>query len=90
MKFSPYYTSRALADLDDLDKKTSQRILDKVDFFCVQSNPLRYAKKLVNFSLGNYRFRVGDYRIIFDLDDKGNIIILVILAIRHRREAYNI
>lgn len=90
MNFTPRYTDRALTDLGDLDKRTAGRIFDKVDFYCLQTNPLQYAKKLVNFPLGTYRFRVGDYRVVFDLDNKGNIIILVILAVRHRREAYNI
>lgn len=79
-----------MADLKELDKKAARRILNKVDFYCLQSNPLQYAKKLINFPFGNYRFRVGDYRVIFDLDNKGNIIILIILTVRHRREAYNI
>lgn len=33
-----------------------------------------------------YRARVGDYRIIFGIDDAGSMI--EILAVRHRREAY--
>ena len=89
MKFYPRYTTQAAKDLEILEKRFAQRILDKVDFYCQQSNPLLYAKKLTNFPGGHYRFRVGDYRVIFDLDEKGNVIILVILAVRHRREVYN-
>lgn len=89
MKFCPRYTPQAAKDLETLEKRTAQRILDKVDWYCQQNNPLLYAKKLTNFSGGQYRFRVGDYRVIFDLDEKGNIIILVILTVRHRREVYN-
>ncbi|OGH72116.1 MAG: hypothetical protein A2921_00540 [Candidatus Magasanikbacteria bacterium RIFCSPLOWO2_01_FULL_43_20b] len=85
----PHYTTQAAEDLKRIEKMTAQRILDKVDFYCRQSNPLHYAKKLTNFSGGRYRFRVGDYRVIFDLDERGNIIILVILTVRHRREAYD-
>lgn len=88
MKFCPHYTTQAAKDLETLEKRTAQRILGKVDFYCRHSNPLLYAKKLTDFSGGQYRFRVGDYRVIFDLDKSGNIIILVILAVRHRREAY--
>lgn len=90
MNYRPHYTVRALEDLDRLDKKITKRILDKIDFYCSQPNPLLQAKKLTNFPFGSYRFRISDYRVLFDLDNKGNIIILVILAVRHRREAYNI
>ncbi|MBI4427311.1 MAG: type II toxin-antitoxin system RelE/ParE family toxin [Candidatus Magasanikbacteria bacterium] len=89
MNFFPHYTTQAAEDLQRIEKMTAQRILDKVDFYCRQNNPLYYAKKLTNFSGGQYRFRIGDYRVIFDLAEKGRIIILVILVVRHRREAYN-
>ncbi len=39
---------------------------------------------MVDSSLGEYRFRVGDFRIIFDLDGDN----LVILRVGHRREVY--
>ena len=45
---------------------------------------MKYAIKLSNKNIGSYRFRIGDYRIIFDID--GNDI--VILKIGHRREIY--
>ena len=90
MNYRPHYTVRALKDLDMLDKKITKRILDKIDFYCLKSNPLLQAKKLTNFPFGSYRFRIGDHRVLFDLDDKGKIIILIILTVRHRREAYNI
>ncbi len=35
---------------------------------------------------GGWRARVGDYRILFDVDDADSL--LIINAIRHRREAY--
>ncbi|HUD81721.1 MAG TPA: type II toxin-antitoxin system RelE/ParE family toxin [Patescibacteria group bacterium] len=37
-----------------------------------------------NSKVGDYRFRVGDYRVVFDLN-KNKIIILMI---EHRREVY--
>ncbi|MDZ7363783.1 MAG: type II toxin-antitoxin system RelE/ParE family toxin [candidate division KSB1 bacterium] len=44
----------------------------------------RYAAKLSSFDLGSYRFRIGDYRVIFDVDGAA----LVILRAGHRREIY--
>jgi mRNA interferase RelE/StbE len=35
---------------------------------------------------GHYRFRVGDYRVVYRIDGRGRLIIVVIIA--HRSEAY--
>jgi mRNA interferase RelE/StbE len=45
---------------------------------------MRFAEKLSDPILGEYRFRIGDYRVIFDI--KGSEI--VILRVGHRREIY--
>lgn len=34
----------------------------------------------------DYRIRVGDYRVIYEIDDVGKAVLVT--AIRHRREAY--
>jgi mRNA interferase RelE/StbE len=39
---------------------------------------------MVDLSLGTYRFRIGDYRIIFDIEDEE----IVILRVGHRKEIY--
>ena len=41
--------------------------------------------KLKN-SLQDYRIQVGDYRIIYEIDDKNQIV--KVMKIRHRRESY--
>jgi mRNA interferase RelE/StbE len=43
------------------------------------------SKKLAG-SPGGWRVRVGDYRIIYDIDDKTKCV--RILRVRHRREVY--
>ncbi|OGH66650.1 MAG: hypothetical protein A3B90_01115 [Candidatus Magasanikbacteria bacterium RIFCSPHIGHO2_02_FULL_41_13] len=85
------YTSHALKDLEQLDKKMTKRILDKLDWFVAQVQPLSFAKKLKNSDLGTYRFRVGDYRILFDIEENtSKVSILMILRIKHRKEAYGL
>jgi len=46
--------------------------------------PLKHASALINTTLGMYRFRIGDYRAIFDID-KENI---VVLRVGHRKDIY--
>ena len=82
------YTKNAANDLRQLDRQTAKRILKKMDFFSKQKDPLHFAKKLKDSSLGEYRFRIGDYRVLFDINKNGSIKILMILSIKHRREAY--
>lgn len=86
--YKTFYTKKAIKDLDKIDYGMARRIVEKVKFFSQQENPIAFAKRLTDSKYGEYRFRVGDYRIIFDIDNKGNIKILMILAIKHRKEAY--
>ncbi len=46
--------------------------------------PLKYARKLTNPKIGTYRFRIGEYRVIYDIDDNK----IVILRIGHRKSIY--
>lgn len=84
------YTFSARVDLRKLEKIHAKRIIGKIAFWAEQKNPLKFAKRLNNSSLGTYRFSVGDYRIIFDCDHRGNILILMILRIKHRKDVYDL
>lgn len=58
-------TESAAGDIEKLDSKTKQRIGEKLKFF--SGDPLNYARKLINPKAGSYRFRIGEYRVIFDI-----------------------
>ena len=71
--------------LDSLDQKTAQRLgnalLDLKDF------PLRGdLKKLSGSCQGMFRLRVGDYRILFTVDEKSKAI--YVYLIDHRSGVY--
>ena len=82
MPFELVYTRRAREDIERLDRVVQKRLAKKLIEF--SKNPLSYAKPIHDSALGSYRFRVGDYRVVFDID--GNKV--VILRIGHRREIY--
>ena len=82
MIYDLVYTRRAVRDIEELDPKIKKR-LGKV-LLRYKEEPMRYAEELTDSKLGTYRFRIGDYRIIFDIE--GNEI--VILRIGHRKEIY--
>lgn len=79
------YSSDAAKDIAALDKKTAKRIMDKIDWFAAQADPLEFSKPL-NDRRKLYRFRIGDYRAIFTL--RGQTILLLVLAVKNRKEAY--
>lgn len=82
------YTKKALEDLKGLEKNVARRIVMKLGFFIEQKDPLSFAKRLKDPRYGEYRFRIGDYRVIFDVDSKGTLKILLILTVKHRKEVY--
>lgn len=75
MGYNVAFTKEAIKDLDDLDKKVLSRIIKKIEWFIRQKEPLSFAKRLSYDAIGQYRFRIGSYRIIFDCRDQ-NIRIL--------------
>lgn len=82
MQYSLLYTQTAVKDIKKLDTIAKKRLKNKLELLI--TDPLHYSKKLVHSDIGTYRYRVGDYRIVFDLDGTD----IIILRVGHRREIY--
>ena len=82
--YSYEFKLQAVKDLKKLPKEIQKRIIKKLDFFVSSPNPLFFADKLIHFEIGQYRFRIGDYRIIFDIEEEK----IIILTLGHRKEIY--
>lgn len=82
MSFNLVYTRRAEKDIKKLGSSIKSHIGKAL--LKLQDNPLLYSEKLSNPELGTYKYRIGDYRVIFDIEDND----LVILRVGHRREIY--
>ena len=82
MKYRLVYTHRAIRDIDALDTSVKQRIGKTLLRY--GPDPLKHAEPLKQSELGSYRFRIGDYRVVFDLEGDQ----IVILRVGHRREIY--
>lgn len=87
MTYRVEFTEVALKELKKLDKHTALFItawIRKNLEGC--SDPLRQGKGLTANRNGQWRYRIGDYRLIAEIqDDK---IIILILNIGHRRDIY--
>lgn len=82
MKYRLVYTKTSAKDIKKFDRVVKKRIGVKIKEY--SEDPLKRAKKLTNFKLGQYRWRIGNHRVIFDIVDRD----IVILRIRHRKESY--
>lgn len=86
-KYKVEYTPKAVKQLAKLDKCTRKLIyawIDKNLQNC--DNPRQHGKGLTANHSGKWRYRVGNYRVLAEIqDDK---IIILILNIGHRSEVY--
>lgn len=72
------YTDSARLQLRKLDKQTAQRILDYMDERIAPLEDPRSTGKPLTGPLGEFwRYRVGDYRIICDIQD-GALLVLIV------------
>lgn len=87
-KYILRYAESVQKDLHALDRQVSRRILLKLEKYIESTDPLVQAKALAGKLQGFYRYRVGDYRIIFEIDELGVVTVLVVLQIMHRKDIY--
>lgn len=87
MKYKVQFTKRAMKDLKKLDRSTSALILGWVRKNLENcENPRIHGKGLTANRSGQWRYRVGDYRLLAEIED--NIITILILSIGHRSDIY--
>ena len=70
-------------EIEKLEKETSKRIFNKL--MNTKENPLRYFTRLEGYNF--YKLRVGDYRVIADIDL--SLKLIEIRLIWHRKGAYS-
>ena len=78
------YKKPAVKSIQKLPLQIKKRLKAKLEFFAAQDDPLTFAKALTKPSDAQYRFRVGRYRVLFDLEEES----LVILLVQHRKDIY--
>ncbi len=88
MSYSVLYTEGAYKSLKKLDKYTRTFILSWISKNLQGcDNPRQHGKPLAENRVGQWRYRIGDYRLLAEIDD-GKIVILVVAG-GHRRDIYN-
>jgi len=82
MNYTAELKPRAVKDLKHLQKQDASRIADALEQ--LQSDLTGDVKKLTNFT-PEYRLRVGQFRVLFEIENETRIIVYRVV---HRREAY--
>lgn len=88
MCYEVLFSDKTLKSLKQIDRYQAKIIIAWIEKNLVGcSDPRIHGKALAGDKKGYWRYRVGSYRIIADIDD--NIIRIDILNVAHRREVYN-
>ena len=87
MKYRLLFSKRALKELKKMDKAVSALI-----FAWLKKNidgaadPRAFGKALTGDKRGMWRYRIGDYRVLVNIEDENLTIIAI--EIGHRRDIY--
>lgn len=82
MNYQVEFKPKAIKDLQSLPVEVQSRVLTKIEL--MQNNLTGDVKRLTNYT-PEYRLRVGDYRVLFEIEED----ILVIYRVKHRKDAYS-
>ena len=83
--FEIKYAKSVKKDLSKIDRKHLEKIKNEIESL-TKFPDVSNIKKLSAHPLADYRLRVGDYRVLFDVcrDEK----VIFVLKIGHRKEVY--
>jgi len=84
MPYRILFTPRAERDFSALPARERERLARRIDTLATEPRP-KSVKKLEGPD-GFYRLRVGDYRIIYTVED--NVITVTAVRVGHRRDIY--
>ena len=87
MTYTVSTTPRFDKEFKKLDKYTQRMLVAWIDQNLENcTNPRIYGKGLTSNRRGQWRYRIGDYRIICNIED--NKLVILALTIGHRRDIY--
>ncbi len=82
------FTDKALKFLKKADHTTAKLILSWIKKNLVScSDPRAHGKPLVANRSGQWCYRIGDYRVLCEIED--DKVLILVVAIGHKRDIYN-
>ena len=88
MTYKIIFSERAKKQLQKLDKSISALILGWIEKNLQEcTDPRVHGKALKSNRKGQWRYRIGDYRLICEIQD--DVITVLVLEVGHRRGVYS-
>ena len=87
MSYRIEFDPQAIEDLKGISTKVQPQILKKINWLGLnfeQVQPKGLAENLAGF----YKLRVGDYRVLYEIDEELEVV--AIARVRHRRDIYDL
>ena len=84
MKYTVEISANARKQLKRLPKAQQKKLLDKID--SLSENPRPFGYKKLFYYTDYFRVRVGNYRIIYMLEDA--LLLVLIAEVTDRKDAY--
>lgn len=84
-KYKIVISSKAQRDFKKLDLQIQKRIATTIISLEKNRTPQQF-KPLKGYEIAQFRLRIGDYRILYDVYDENKTVL--ILRIGHRRDIY--
>lgn len=87
MRYKLVFSKRALKELKKMDKAVSALIFAWLRKNTMErSDPRAFGKALKGDKKDMWRYRIGDYRVLANIEDE--ILIIIAIEIGHRRDIY--
>lgn len=80
------FTRNADKAMRKLDKGVAARVFDELDEIAKLEDPRSMGKGLTENKSGLWRYRVGDYRIVADIED--DVLVILVVDVDHRSKVY--
>ncbi len=87
MSYRVEFEPQAITDLERIAASTRERILRKINWLALNFDQI-FPEALKGDLSDFYKLRIGDYRVLYDLDSLNQTIVVVRAG--HRREIYDL
>jgi len=84
MSYEIYIESRAEKDLKKLGPELFTLIVAEIKNLA--ENPHPHNSRKITGSINGWRIRIGDYRVLYEIDNKSKAV--KVMKVKHRRDAY--
>jgi mRNA interferase RelE/StbE len=84
MSYNVVISKSVQKQIDDLPNDIVERVIEKIQNFASEPRPDGVVK--LKGSDNEYRIRVGDYRVRYEIDDENQLV--QILQCKHRKDVY--